>query len=176
VLDRQGRKRCVSRRVNTQVRGQSIRRTYHWYSDLAYQGFSVRWFTCTEVVDHTVTEFTYLSSLDVNYQLVVELTAAGRLRWKIENEGFNVQKHHGYHLGHQFSRTSMLAMKNYYQLMQIAHLINQLFELSVMVKSLMTSHESLKHLWEMINSEIRGILDMAMLTAIVGQRMQFRYD
>jgi hypothetical protein len=86
IFDRQERARCVSRRVQIQYRGQSIRRTYHWDSGLRYQDFRIQWFTCTERIEHTVTEFTYLSSLEVNSHLVLDLTAAGRLRWKIENE------------------------------------------------------------------------------------------
>ncbi len=81
-------------------------------------------------MEQTCTHFVYLSSLEMDCYSILELTEAGRLRWKIENEGFDIQKHHGYGLGHQFSRSSMPAMKNYYQLMQIAHLFNQLFELS----------------------------------------------
>ena len=51
---------------------------------------------------------------------------AGRQRWKIENEGFNNQKYNGYNAEHKFSRTNFDATKNYYQLMQIADIINQL--------------------------------------------------
>jgi hypothetical protein len=97
---------------------------------VTYQGFTIHWFSCEEVVEQTCTHFVYLSSLEMDWYSVLELTASGRLRWKIENEDFDIQKHHGYGLGHQFSRCSMLAMKNYYQLMQIAHMMNQLFELS----------------------------------------------
>ncbi len=78
---------------------------------------------------------------------ILELTESGRLRWKIENEGFDVQKHHGYGLGHQFSRCSMLAMNNYYQLMQIAHLMNQVFELDSLLAEVRESKESLAHIW-----------------------------
>jgi len=48
------------------------------------------------------------------------------MRWKIENEGFNNQKNSGYNVEHKFSRTNANAIKNYYQLLQIADLINQL--------------------------------------------------
>lgn len=46
------------------------------------------------------------------------LTAdGGRLRWKIENEGFNIQKNLGYELEHKYSRVSFVALKNYYQIL-----------------------------------------------------------
>ncbi len=54
------------------------------------------------------------------------MSRAGRMRWKIENEGFNNQKNNDYNLAHKFSRTNFNATKNYYQLLQIADIINQL--------------------------------------------------
>jgi uncharacterized protein YjgD (DUF1641 family) len=50
-----------------------------------------------------------------------------RLRWKIENEGFNTQKNRGYNLERSFSKNEV-AMKNYYLILQIAHTIGQLME------------------------------------------------
>ncbi len=57
----------------------------------------------------------------------VEILAnkGGRLRWKIENEGFNVQKNSGFELEHGYG-TKGNALKNYYLLRQIAHMIEQL--------------------------------------------------
>ncbi len=55
------------------------------------------------------------------------LVEAGRRRWKIENEGFNTQKRHGYCLEHLFSKNYQ-AVKNHYFLMQIGHMISQVME------------------------------------------------
>ncbi len=119
----------------------------------------------------------YLSSLDMDCYSVLELTASGRLRWKIENEGFDVQKHHGDGLGYQFSRCSMLAMKNYDQLMQIAHLMNQLFELSSLLAEVRGSKERLAHVWLCIVGELRHeVLDFAVLAALLARRIRIRYD
>lgn len=59
-----------------------------------------------------------------NYKKIV---VSGRARWKIENEGFNTQKNHGYEIGHVFCE-DYNAMKNHYLLAQIAHIIRQLME------------------------------------------------
>jgi len=79
-----------------------------------------------------------------NFKRVVE---HGRRRWKIENEGFNRQKNHGYHLKHIFCR-DYNAMKIHYLLIQIAHAISQLWEHSSDMKTLKYSikelHEDLK--------------------------------
>lgn len=144
---------------------------------MTYQGFTIHWFACEEVVEQTCTHFVYLSSLEMDCYSVLELTESGRLRWKIENEGFDIQKHHGYGLGHQFSRGSMLAMKNYYQLMQIAHMINQLFELSSLLAEVRGSKESLAHIWLCLVGELRHeVLDVAVLAALLARRMRIRYD
>jgi hypothetical protein len=38
----------------------------------------------------------------LNEQLVVEVVASGRSRWKVENEGFNVLKNRGYNFEHNY--------------------------------------------------------------------------
>jgi hypothetical protein len=44
----------------------------------------------------------WVTSLPVSKDNVAEIVACGRARWKIENEGFNVLKNHGYELEHNF--------------------------------------------------------------------------
>jgi hypothetical protein len=44
----------------------------------------------------------FVTDLPVNENNVVELTACGRARWKIENENFNTLKNNGYNLEHNF--------------------------------------------------------------------------
>jgi hypothetical protein len=176
VVQRQGLSHCRRREEHIQQGGQEIHRTYEWHPRMTYQGFPIHWFACEEVVEQTCTYFVYLSSLEMDCYSVLELTASGRLRWKIENEGFDSQKHHGYGLGHQFSRRSMLAMKNYYQLMQIAHLFNQLFELSSLLAEVRRTKESLAHIWQCLVGELRHeVLDFAVLTALLARRIRIRY-
>ena len=75
---------------------------------------------------------------------------SGRLSWEIENEGFNSQKNGGYELEHKFSRVSYFALQNYYQLLQIAHMINQLVERSNAVVEIMMEHskQTIVDLWK----------------------------
>jgi hypothetical protein len=49
----------------------------------------------------TPSRFVHLTTLAVTATTVVALSRTGRLRWKIENEGFNTQKHLGYGLKHK---------------------------------------------------------------------------
>lgn len=86
----------------------------------------------------------------------------GRLRWKIENEGFNTQKHLGYYLHHKYSRQSVATLHVYYVLLQIAHLINQLAIHSTEIVQLLRKFPklTLKYLWE----KLRSLLDMCLLS------------
>ena len=70
----------------------------------------------------------HLTNLKVNNGNVAQISLEGRMRWKIENEGFNCQKNHGYGLGHKYARKDLNTIKNYYLLMQIGHMISQLVE------------------------------------------------
>lgn len=72
-------------------------------------------------------EFLFLTNLSVNEKNVETLVNQGRMRWKIENEGFNTQKRHGYNLEHQYSKNYQ-AQKCHYYLIQIGHMISQIME------------------------------------------------
>jgi hypothetical protein len=97
-----------------------------------------------------VQQFVYITDLPLTLDNVVNIANGGRLRWKIENEGFNTQKNLGYELEHKYSRVSYNAMQNYYQLLQIAHMINQFTEKSRDFVLLMNGHskQTIKDLWE----------------------------
>jgi len=74
------------------------------------------------------TKHVWITNIKISFNNVdVIANNGGRLRWKIENEGFNVQKNGGYNLEHAYSRDPN-ARKVFYLLLQIAHLIFQLIE------------------------------------------------
>ena len=94
--------------------------------------------------------FVHITDLEVTNKNAKTISNYGRLRWKIENEGFNEQKNSGYNLSHKYSRTSFCATQNYYQCLQIAHMINQLAHKSQYVQKMIASHDSLKSFEECI--------------------------
>src|SRR5512139_284273 len=75
---------------------------FHWMNDLTYvdtqqHPHTLAVINCREshpvAGQSKVTQFRWVSNFNVTAQNVLELTnLGGRLRWKIENEGFNVQK------------------------------------------------------------------------------------
>ena len=71
-------------------------------------------------------KFQWVSNIELTERNLEEMVAAGRSRWKIENEGFNNQKNGIYCIGHINSRDST-AMKNHYLLTQIADKIMQVY-------------------------------------------------
>ncbi|MCP5083670.1 MAG: ISNCY family transposase, partial [Alphaproteobacteria bacterium] len=81
---------------------------YRWLRDVPLRdgkdALHVNWFEI-EVVNKAG-EVTYRNSfvtdLKVDKDTVIELTACGRARWKIENEAFNTLKTKGYNLEHNF--------------------------------------------------------------------------
>jgi hypothetical protein len=99
------------------------------------------------------------------------------MRMKIENEGFNTQKNHGYALSHKYARKSFSAMQNYYLLMQLAYLINQLVEkLKRFKEGLDESGRTLKSLLEDVITILRGtIINLKKLQQHYDQTKQLRY-
>jgi hypothetical protein len=71
--------------------------------------------------------FVYLTNIGITKGNTAELVSAGRDRWEIENEGFNIQKNHRCFIGHACSK-HYGAMKCHYLLAQIAEIIMQLYE------------------------------------------------
>jgi len=106
---------------------------FRWVNDLNYvddQGQEQRFnvLECRETAGKTPRRFVWLTNFKVADHNVVRLgNRGGRCRWKIENEGFNIQKNGGFNLEHAYSRSSW-QIKNFYVLMQIAHMILQLIE------------------------------------------------
>lgn len=107
-----------------------IRQEYSWAADIEYEGHKLQVLECRELkkVAKRSKRYVWLTNIAVTQWNFKEIANnGGRLRWKIENEGFNMQKRGGYKLEHIYSRHS-IALKNFYYLLQIAHLISQLME------------------------------------------------
>lgn len=157
-------------------------RRYTWLSDLDYHGHRLQWVDCDDIQivpgeSLTPHHFVYLTDLPVDADTVAEVVRTGRLRWKIENEGFNTQKNLGYNLQHKYSRCSWKAGKNYYQCLQIAHLLNQLVELSEQAKRLLSGTTTLKHLWKsLLGLLTQGTISKADVHFLETMRSTLQYE
>ena len=112
-----------------------VPQAFRWMNDLSYldteqQAHTLAVIECleTEQIDGQpqTTCFQWVGPFKVTAQTVISLAnQGGRLRWRIENEGFKVQKRGGYALEHAYPQNPTAA-KIFYFLLQIAHLLSQL--------------------------------------------------
>ena len=121
------------------IKHGEVTQKFSWVTEMKYRGPEINILECNERQPGkdglmTDTRFLWITNLKINECNFEKIAKGGRLRWKIENEGFNVQKNGGYNLEHSYSRNET-ASKNYYLLLQIAHIINQLMEKGSLLKN-----------------------------------------
>ncbi len=99
------------------------------------------------------------------------------MRWKIENEGFNVQKTGGYELEHAYTNHPNSA-KVFYLLLQIAHLLAQLlYKATRLKRDFLDGLGSAKNLAFRLLEAWRNIrMDQADMMAVLQKRFQIRFD
>ena len=113
-----------------------IRQNFRWTEDISYVDSESREhilsvIECRETKsdpkkEEKTTKFKWVTNYKVSANNVVTLANdGGRIRWKVENEGFNVQKNGGYGLEHAYTNNPTSA-KIFYFLLQIAHMLAQL--------------------------------------------------
>lgn len=99
-----------------------------WAVNLKHEECRTHLLVCgeTRITDKGIetTKFAWLTDSRPNKDNAAKLAKEARCRWKIE-EMFNVQKNGGYSLEHNFGGIGF-ARKNYYYLLQIAHILHQL--------------------------------------------------
>ena len=92
--------------------------------------------TSTSEKTKTSKNFVFVTNIQITKRNAFKIVAAGRSRWKIENEGFNNQKNIRYDIEHACC-LDYQAMKNHYLMVQIADILRQLLEnSSKMIKEL----------------------------------------
>ena len=100
--------------------------------------------------------FAFCTSIHVNSRNCAELTnRGGRLRWKIENEGFNVQKNGDLQLEHVYSY-DLNAAKAYYILLQTAHILLQLMWQGSLLKAARKRLHSMLNFVQRIREDLRN--------------------
>jgi hypothetical protein len=167
---------------------KAIRQSYRWVNQISYvdsqrKEHQLSVLECVEEKtdsqgETSTTKFKWLTSFEVTVRIADVLANDGaRLRWKIENEGFNSQKNGGFKLEHAYSEDET-AGKIFYLLMQIAHLIFQLVEKgSLFRKAFPTGVGSLQNIafhlleaWRNLRLSSRGFI------SLYGGRYQIRFD
>ena len=105
-----------------------VRYEYAWVNDIAYGKRRLHVLECRwtdEKGDHC---FVWVTDIRVTAENCDPLSQeGGRLRWKTENEGFRAQKHGGFEMEHAYAKRPTSA-KNFYLLLQVAHILSQMLE------------------------------------------------
>jgi len=99
----------VPQRVVARKRGKTrVTHTYRWMEGVPLRdgddAMTANWLeiAIADAKGNVTYRNSFITDLPVNAENVADLAAAGRARWKIENETFNVLKTKGYNLEHNF--------------------------------------------------------------------------
>jgi hypothetical protein len=132
-----------------------ISRKYSWVNDIYHMKNSFDVLECYETTEDKKTRFVFMTNIYVRKNNIIKIAKGGRLRWKIENEGFNIQKNRGFNLKHPYSQNER-AMKNLYLLLQIAYIISQLMEKgSLLADKIQKAFGSVTSVFEQLLEDLR---------------------
>ena len=100
-------------------------------NEIDYKGRKVNMLRFHEITvengEEVRTEFQWLTSITITEKNAEKMASVGRLRWKIENQGFNRQKNWNGDITHACS-WNVNALKNHYLMQQISDFVRQLYE------------------------------------------------
>lgn len=146
---------------------ESKKANYEYVTNLDYQEEKVNIIRYTEA--NKKTEFVYMTDLPISNKNIESTVGLGRKRWKIENEGFNVQKNRTFDIGHLYSK-NQTAIKAHYLMIQIAHILRQLLENGV--KEIKELNMKLKE----ISQTLKNTLISTITNLTVHNKIQLRFD
>jgi len=165
-----------------------IRQVFRWADDITYTDSLKKEHTlsaieCLETKpdkegQKKTTKFKWVTNCHVSCKNVTTLSNdGGRMRWKIENEGFNVQKKGGYELEHAYTNNPNSA-KVFYLLLQIAHLLAQLlYKATLLKREFPGGFGSAKNLaFRLLEAWRNACMTQADISAALQKRFQIRFD
>ena len=91
---------------------ESNKDNYEYVTKLDYQEEKVNIIKYTDKKENS--EFVYMTDLPISDKNIEATIGVGRKRWKIENEGFNIQKNRTFDIGHLYSK-NQIAIKAHYK-------------------------------------------------------------
>jgi hypothetical protein len=95
------------------------------------------------------TTFHYMTDLELSASNAMAVIAAGRSRWKIENEVFNTLKNQQYNFEHNFGHGKQYLATNFAYLMMLAFTIDQIRQYGARIfKSIWKGLKSKKEVWD----------------------------
>jgi hypothetical protein len=108
-----------------------------YINEIDYEGHKVNLLNYMEETvekgETKITAFQWITNIKITQKNALKIVKTGRLRWKIENEGFNRQKNWQADITHVCSWNEW-ALKNHYLMQQISDFMKQLYEHYVLKK------------------------------------------
>ena len=146
---------------------ESKKANYEYVTGLDYEEEKISVIKYTDTKKET--EFVYITDLSITNKNIENTVNVGKNRWKIENEGFNIQKNGTFDIGHLYSK-NQTAIKVHYLMIQIAHILRQILEKGVkeikeLRLKLIEISQTLKH--ELIST---------IINLTVHSKIQLRFD
>ena len=109
---------------------------YRWQNNVPLHGeknaIEVNFFeyTMTNQNGKVTYRNSWVTDITLSQHNIVQMTQAGRCRWKIENECFNTLKNQGYSIEHNYGHGKKHLSYNMYLLTLLAFYFHQIFELT----------------------------------------------
>lgn len=145
--DFQGLLKLAPQNRLTRILPDKTRQLFRWVNDLGYtdsegRAHIVHALLCEETDGKQTQTYSWITNhrlCAANVPSVADY--GGRVRFKIENQGFNLQKNSGLNLEHAYS-LGPDTLKCFYYLLQIAHLFLQMLELGSLLRQLAQEYGS----------------------------------
>ena len=148
---------------------ESTKKDYEFVTEIEYKDNKINIIKYTETKEDKTTEFVYMTDLPITNKNIEESIILGRKRWKIENEGFNIQKNGTFDIGHLYSKNT-IAIKTHYMLIQIAHILRQMLEKGCI------KIKGMKLKLKEISQQIKNTLISTHINLTVHKKTQLRFD
>jgi len=165
-----------------------VKQQFRWVDDILYKDSNSGEHTVSVIECHEAkpgkrkteetTRFKWLTNYKVTARNVIALAnEGGRIRWKVENEGFNVQKNGGYALEHAYTEDTNAA-KVFYFLLQIAHMLAQLMDKgSLLKKTFPAGFGSAKNLsFRLLEAWRNARMTASDFDTMLSEQFQIRFD
>ena len=114
-------------------------------------------------------ELVYMTDLSISNKNIKETINIGQRRWKIENEGFNIQKNGTFNISHLYIKNSIVIKANYLMI-QVAHIIRQMLEKGL--KRIKDIKLKIKEISQHMKQELISTI----INLTVHRKIQLRFD
>lgn len=138
---------------------------YRWQNDVPLHGkkdaIRVNFFEYSLINEKGIRtrHSSWVTDISITKNNVVDMTKAGRCRWKIENECFNTLKNQGYYIEHNYGHGKQHLSFNMYLLTLLAFYFHQIFELTDgAYQACRIKFGSKRYMWEVFRGTIREFI------------------